>query len=308
MKFFFFTDPTLGDWILDALESRKNPPIGIVVCEEMSTYCQRICHYADRFNIPVFYAGQDMRSDAFVRWCRMLNADVFVAFGFGRKIPPEILALPTFGVLNVHPSLLPSYRGAAPCFWAIRNGETESGATIHLMDDTFDTGDILLQKSEPIYPNDTAGTLQQRLMVKGAELLIDVLENVPMWLRNRRRQDQRDIYEAPRVNSQHLEIKWCQSAVAIECLIRAANPHPIAHTTFEGLRIGIVEADALEKNHCFLPGEFQLDGDALIVGTGKGILKARVIQINPLISGTPSRVLWHFTRGVFDAGQARQFL
>ena len=159
-------------------------------------------------------------------------ADLFVVVAF-RILPPEIFTLPPLGTINVHASLLPKYRGAAPIQWAILRGEKETGITTFALSETVDTGDILLQRRTPIGDRETAGELHDRLMVMGAEVLIETIEMIASGKAERRPQEGVPT-PAPKITREMAHIEWAQPAAEIVNLVRAMNPVPCAHCTLEG--------------------------------------------------------------------------
>ncbi len=160
------------------------------------------------------------------------DADVFVVVAFGRLLPPEVLALPKFGCINVHASLLPKYRGAAPIQWAILNGETQTGVTTMYMDEGLDTGDILLKRSVTIPPGMTAQELSVVLADEGAIALSKTLDCLEKGTIERQKQDDSASSYAPILTRDLSPIDWLRSANEIHNQVRGLNPWPSAHTTF----------------------------------------------------------------------------
>ncbi|MBO8125972.1 MAG: methionyl-tRNA formyltransferase [Firmicutes bacterium] len=159
-----------------------------------------------------------------------LAPEAVVVVAFGQKIPNWLLELPKYGCINLHPSLLPKYRGAAPIPAAIRNLEEVTGVTTMLMDEGWDTGDILLQEEVPIKPGETGGELHDRLMVLGASLMVETLEGLEVGTITPVPQDHSQATYAPRLSKEAARIDWRQSAEKIVAGIRAYNPWPVAWT------------------------------------------------------------------------------
>jgi methionyl-tRNA formyltransferase len=180
-----------------------------------------------------------VRAESFLESAIIMAPDVLVLAAFGQIIPQFLLDLPPFGPVNVHGSLLPAYRGAAPIQRAILNGEKVTGITTMWMDATLDTGDILLQRSLPIKEEDTSGTLIPKMAELGAELLMETLDRLSAGTCPRVPQDHSKATFAPAITSEDSVIPWTDSADAICNRIRAMSPRPGAFTTFKGRRVKV---------------------------------------------------------------------
>jgi methionyl-tRNA formyltransferase len=192
-----------------------------------------------------------------------------IVVGYGRIIPAWMLDLPPLGNLNLHASLLPKYRGAAPIQWAIANGETVTGNTTMRIDDGLDTGDILLQHEEPIAPGETALTLGPRLAQKGAELMVETLRALENSTITSRPQDNSQASLAPILKKEDGLIDFSRSAQQIYDRLRGFQPWPGAWTKFRGKNFTIWEARP-GRNAGVPPATLLLDGDRLLVGCGDG--------------------------------------
>jgi methionyl-tRNA formyltransferase len=170
---------------------------------------------------------------------RELHPDVLALAAFGQVIPQALLDLPPLGPINVHGSLLPKYRGAAPIQRAIMAGETETGVTTMWMDATLDTGDMLLDAALPILPDDTAGTLTPRMAALGADLLVQTLDGLAKGTISRRKQDDSRATFAPAVLPEDGAIRWDETAQAICCRIRGVSPRPGAYSQIRDRRVKI---------------------------------------------------------------------
>lgn len=210
--------------------------------------------------------------------------DAIVVVAFGQIIPEEILNLPPYGCINVHASLLPKYRGAAPIQWAVINGERESGVTTMRMDAGLDTGDMILKERVPLARNETGGSLFEKLSRVGADLLIRTLEA----LEDGTAQLEKQPAESPTPYAGMLKkemglIDWSRDAASIECLIRGLNPWPSAYTRYRGKMLKIWAAQV--ENQTEAPGDVR-PGTVLEVGkktlkiqTGSGILSVKELQL-----------------------------
>lgn len=176
-----------------------------------------------------------------------LRPDVIVVVAYGQKIPRSLLLLPPFGCINVHASLLPKYRGAAPIHWAIINGEKETGITTMWMDEGWDTGDILLQRSVPIDSDMDVQALHDRLATGGAELLAETLEGLPAGVITRKPQDHAAATLAPKLEKIHGCIDWSHPSATLLNRIRGMTPWPGAYTSWNGRTIRVWKAQAV--NH-----------------------------------------------------------
>jgi methionyl-tRNA formyltransferase len=202
------------------------------------------------------------------------DPDVAVVVAFGQIVPADVLGVPRRGSINVHASLLPRYRGAAPVAWAIIRGERETGITTFRMDAGMDTGPILLQRATPIGAEETAGELAERLAILGAEVLCDTLERLDGLVP--RPQDPAAATLAPRLRKEDGAIDWARPASALAALVRGVNPWPGATTEVAGTRLVIWRARALPGQA--RPGVLTLTGGRVAVGTGEGLLEPLEVQ------------------------------
>ncbi len=234
-----------------------------------------------RHGLPVLQP-EKARHEAFIAELRRLTPDLIVVAAYGHILPPAILELPRFGCINVHTSLLPKYRGAAPIQWAILNGESETGVTIMKMDAGMDTGPILAQAATPIRTEDNAQTLHDRLAGLGAELLVATLPEYVCGKIPARPQPAEGVSSAPKLNKQDGRIDWGQPAQAIGNRIRAFTPWPGAFTFLPAApqphllklwRAEVVEGAAAA------PGTILQSGKSgLVVACGQGALVIRELQ------------------------------
>lgn len=217
-------------------------------------------------------------------WLKELAPEAVAVVAFGQKIPSEILHLPPLGCVNVHASLLPRYRGAAPIQRAIMAGDRVSGITTMLMDEGWDTGPILLQEETALAPDETGGSLHDRLAQMGARLLVETLQRLQAGTLKPTPQDDRLATRAPKLREEEQLIDWSQPADVIERLVRALHPFPGAVTFHQGRRLIIeraaVAAPPLAGSQPGEPGRVVLPGQGrLLVQTGRGILE--LLQLRP---------------------------
>jgi methionyl-tRNA formyltransferase len=209
------------------------------------------------------------------------GTDVLVTAAYGLKLPPAVLSAPRYGCINVHASLLPRWRGAAPIQRAIQAGDQVTGITIMQMDGRLDTGDILLQRTCPIRVDETGGTLHDRLAALGAECILETLDALVEHRLQPRPQGETGVTYAPRITREDAQIDWRRPAREIERTIRALNPAPIAQTTLNGVEMRIWSAAVIAMPaHGAAPGRIiAVSGEGLDVATGDGAVRISRLQL-----------------------------
>lgn len=249
--------------------------------------CPPVKETAMAHDIPV-YQPVRVREESFVGTLRELQPDVIVVVAFGQILPESILNIPPYGCINVHASLLPKYRGAAPMQWAIINGEKETGITTMYMAKGLDTGDMIDTVVIPIDPKETGETLHDKLSAAGGKLILQTLEELEAGTAKRIPQDDAKSSYAGMLTRELGEIDWTKSAVEIERLIRGLNSWPSAYTYLHGKTLKIWDADvaqsdarqeetALSKT---APGTVTaVKKDCFYVQTGDGQLKVNEVQL-----------------------------
>ena len=208
---------------------------------------------------------------------RRLTPDVIVVAAYGQILPREVLEIPRLACLNLHASILPRWRGAAPIQAAIAAGDSETGITVMYMAEGLDTGDILLQRSVEILPNDTGGSLHDRLAQVAPEALLESLQLVAAANAPRIPQDNAFATYAPKLKREHGQIDWSESAEAIERKVRAYNPWPGAFMKVDGQNLKVFSASVVDLNG--EPGEILRSDKDLIIATGKGALSLTEVQL-----------------------------
>ncbi len=258
------------------------------------------------YGIPV-YQPVKVKTPEFVEVLKKEAPDAIVVIAFGQILSKEILDLPKYGCVNIHASLLPKYRGAAPIQWAVIDGEKETGVTTMMMDVGLDTGDILETKVIPLDPKETSGSLFEKLSKAGGPLILSTLEKLEKGTITRTPQGESGTSYAKMLTKTLGDINWTMSATAIERLIRGLNPWPSAYTFYNGKTLKIWDADVLEEAvpTDAVPGQvLQADKHGFTVAAGEGILKINELQLegkkrmaaDALLRGftiTPGEILGH---------------
>ena len=232
-------------------------------------------------DLPVYQPVRIRKEPEFIQTLRDMQPDVIVVVAFGQILPKEILDIPRLGCVNVHASLLPKFRGAAPIQWSIIDGEEVTGVTTMLMDVGLDTGDMLLKTEIPMDPKETGGSLHDKLAAVGGELLEKTLIGLEAGTIVPEKQDDSQAGEYARMLDKELgHIDFNQPAVVIERLIRGLNPWPSAYTYIDGKTLKIWEAEVLDRNYGCEYGEVaEVTRNSLIIQTGIGALSVKSVQL-----------------------------
>jgi methionyl-tRNA formyltransferase len=236
-----------------------------------------VAELAAAHGLPVL-SPRRPRGAAFERELVALGGEVFVVAAYGAILPPGILALPPRGSLNVHASLLPAYRGAAPVTRAILEGRDETGVTIMRMEPGLDTGPICLQVRTPIEASDSAGSLTGRLAELGGRAAVDALDRLEAGTLTETPQDGAQATWADKVTTAEAEIDWARPARAIERAARAYDPWPGAWTTFRGERLKVFRVSELTGPPAGEPGEIRTLGPAPVVRAGDADLALELVH------------------------------
>ena len=230
---------------------------------------------AQKFGLPV-YQPNNIKEQDFFELAKDLNPEMIVVAAFGQILPKHILDIPHLGCLNIHPSLLPKYRGAAPINWALIKGETKTGVTIMMMDEEMDSGAILEQEETIVDPSENYGHLHDRLARHGATLLMKAIGHLLSGGAQPRPQDSSLATFAPRLTKEKGEINWHSSVSDICNLIRGLSPSPAAYSILDGKLIKIYAAEPKPEITDKIPGSFGeslADGIAVTAADGYVILK-----------------------------------
>lgn len=226
------------------------------------------------------YQPDRVRDESFLELFRSIRPDAVVVAAFGQILPKEILERPPLGCINIHPSLLPRYRGPAPMNWTLIRGEQTTGVTIMFMDEGVDTGDMLLQEETAVAAAETFGHLHDRLARMGADLLVRTLRDIEAGTAIRRPQDDALATYAPRLKKETGLIDWNGNVVSIARLIRGLSPVPAAYTLLEGKVLRIFTAEAEEGSVTLPPGTITgLSAKGLSIAASDGTLWIGDVQL-----------------------------
>lgn len=232
---------------------------------------------AQKHGIPVLQP-EKIKDPAFIEKLKDLAPDLIVVAAYGKILPKEILEIPPHGCLNVHASLLPKFRGAAPINWAIISGEKETGITIMLMDEGMDTGDILLQEAIPIGPEETAGELHDCLAELGARLVVEAIRGLKEGRIAPRKQPEEGVSYAPLLRKEDGLLDFSRPAHELAALIRGLDPWPSAYTYFRGKLLKLFRPQVISGETSAAPGEIVSLEDGLTIATGDGLLQVKEVQ------------------------------
>jgi methionyl-tRNA formyltransferase len=242
--------------------------------------------FAEFSHLPIIQPT-NLKDPEFIDLLKKLNADLFIVVAF-RMLPEAVWRIPTIGTINLHASLLPDYRGAAPINHAIINGETVTGLTTFFIDDKIDTGNILLREEIPIFSFENAGDLHDKLMKNGARLIIKTIEGIAENKIIPKPQSKfissgKILHSAPKINPDFCIIDWKKDAESIHNLIRGLSPYPCAKSVFRNessaLSFKIFESQPLLKVHEYKPGQIVSDGKHFLrVACSNGLIEIVNLQ------------------------------
>lgn len=240
--------------------------------------------YALEEGIPILQP-EKLRDEDFLVQLKMWQADIQVVVAF-RMLPEVVWNMPRLGTFNLHASLLPQYRGAAPINWAIINGEKETGVTTFFLKHEIDTGNIILQRSTPIHDEDNVGTLYDRLMNMGADLVVETMERITMDdVSTMPQDDSVAVNPAPKIFKEDCKINWNKSAAELHNFVRGLSPYPAAFTEVKNdkdqvLSLKVLETEVIDQTVSEQPGTLVSDGKKqLYFATEEGYLSVKRLQL-----------------------------
>ena len=274
LRIVFFGTPQFAAYILEHLVQNSENIVCVVTTSEkeqgrgLKTRPAALQEKAIKLGIP-FLAPKKVRDVEFIEQLRQYEADIFCVVAY-RILPKEIFLIPKFGTFNVHTSLLPKYRGAAPMHRAIMNGETETGITTFLLDENIDTGNILLQEKVTIRPDETVGELHDDLMKLGAKLALETIRGLANGTLTAKPQPNESATHAPKIFQEDCEVKFDRKAEEVHNQIRGLSPHPTAFTILpSGDRTKIYRSRIASIEQKLEPGTYRISDDnkRIFVGT-----------------------------------------
>lgn len=293
MKIIFMGTPDFARDSLEAVYNAGYEIIGVVTNPDrpkgrgMKMIPSPVKEFALEKELKIYQPEKVKNNIEFIDEIKSLNPDVICVVAYGKILPEEILNIPKLGCINVHGSLLPKYRGAAPIQWAILNGDKETGVTTMYMDKGMDTGDMILKEKVTIGEDETTGELWDRLSKIGGELLVKTLEQIEARIAPREKQGE-DYTMAPMLNKDMAKIDWeNKSAIEIKNLVRGLNPIMGAYTFWNGKKIKFWKVDIAKENEIMVDNLETLKNgtvvvsnpkDGLYIKTKKGIIKVLEIQ------------------------------
>ncbi|MCI4649322.1 methionyl-tRNA formyltransferase [Phaeodactylibacter sp.] len=234
--------------------------------------------YAVEQGIPVLQP-KNLKSPEFQEELRGLNANLQVVVAF-RMLPEAVWDMPEYGTFNLHGSLLPRYRGAAPINWAVINGDAETGVTTFFIRHEIDTGDVLFQEKMPIGPNETAGAVHDRMMLLGAETVLKTVKAIESGDYQLQKQDDALATKAPKLFRETCEIDFAQPIEKVHNFVRGLSPYPAAWTTLEGKQLKILRAHYEKADMDATPGTFRSDNKSWIkIAAPDGWLVVEELQL-----------------------------
>ncbi|MEG0855060.1 MAG: methionyl-tRNA formyltransferase [Terrisporobacter sp.] len=285
MKILFMGTPDISKGCLEKLINEKREVIGVVTQADKPIGRGKkmgmppVKELALKHDIPV-YQPIKARDEEFINTLKEINPDVIVVVAYGQILPKALLDIPKLGCINVHVSLLPKYRGAAPINWVIINGEKKTGVTTMYMNEGLDTGDIILQSEFSLDDEITAGELHDIMMEEGGNILIETLSQMESGCAPRIPQNHDEFSYAPMMNKALGNLDFTKTAKEIHDLVRGVNPWPSAYTTYEEKTMKIWKTKVLNENSTKECGTIlKVDKDGIRVATKEKVLLIEEIQM-----------------------------
>ncbi len=288
LKIVFFGTPEFATHILDGIVQSHHEVVGVVTVADKPAGRGRklqeshVKQYAVDAGLKVLQP-KNLKKEDFTDELRSLGADLFVIVAF-RMLPKAVWNMPVLGTFNLHASLLPQYRGAAPINWAVINQELKSGVTTFFIDDKIDTGAMILQNECPLEPKETAGSLYEKLMQLGRKLTLETIDiiadgNVETQIQT----DHGNLKDAPKLTAENIRIDFDKSAHEVDAMVRGLFPFPIAKAILsnegEKLQIKIFETSIVDKPHKMQPGSIVLKNKEIMVACSQGFVVLEKLQL-----------------------------
>lgn len=292
MKIVFMGTPDFAEESLKAVYNAGYEILGVVTNPDrpkgrgMKMLPSPVKMYAEERGLKIFQPEKVKKNEEFIEQIKKLNPDLICVVAYGKILPKELLDIPKYGCINVHGSILPKYRGAAPIQWAILNGDKKTGVTTMYMDVGMDTGDMILKKEVEIGEDETTGELWDRLKIEGGKLLVETLKQIENGTAPREKQGD-DYTMAPMLSKEMAKIDWNKSVKEIKNLVRGLNPIMGAYTFLNGKKIKFWKVDVAKENEIYMGNmDFVRNGtvivsdyrDGIYIKGKDGILKVIEIQ------------------------------
>jgi methionyl-tRNA formyltransferase len=298
-RILFMGTPAFALPSLQLLHEQQYPIIGVVSQPDrpqgrgLKEVAPPVKIMAQKLGLPVFQP-EKVKDQSFMEFLQKLRPEMIVVAAFGQILPKAVIDYPPLKCLNIHPSLLPKYRGAAPLNWQIIRGETKTGVTIMLMDEGMDSGDILTQEETQLGAKETYGELHDRLAQLGATLLTNTIEQVVTGIAQRKPQDASGVTIAPRLKKETGKINWQNNVSDIVNLIRGLSPSPAAYTLLKGQVLKIFSAETIQSKISETPGTI---GTASPTGLPVAASDGYVILKDVQLAGKKRMLTQDFLRG-----------
>lgn len=281
MKIVFFGTPDFALPSLQEIIKSNHQLVGIVTAPDRERGRGRqvsytpVKQFAIEHQIP-YLQPEKLKAETFISDLKNFGADIFVVLAF-RILPMEVYTIPPKGSFNLHGSLLPKYRGAAPIQWALINGDTETGVTTFFLQDKVDTGNIIMKRSIDIAPEDNFETLHDKMSVLGAEVILKTLELIESGNVEVKEQDDNLATPAPKITKELCKIDWTNAADKVHNLVRGLSPFPGAYFEYDGKRYKIFSTKVASGKN-LNPGEILTDNN-IFIGCGEEALE--ILEIQP---------------------------
>ena len=288
LRIVFMGTPDFAVGILDSILKQKYEVVGVITAADkpagrgQKIKYSAVKEYALEHNLNLLQPS-NLKDENFIEELKALNANLQVVVAF-RMLPKVVWEMPKLGTFNLHASLLPDYRGAAPINWAIINGDKKTGVTTFFIDDKIDTGAMILSKEMDIYPTENAGSLHDRLMELGSKTVVETLSlienhNVATQIQD----DSKELKTAHKLNKENCKIDWTQNGQSIYNLIRGLSPYPASwfmlHDNEKEMNVKVYDAKWIEENHNLKTGAIVSTKNVLKVAVASGFIELLELQL-----------------------------
>ncbi|GEM_PF-5319606 len=288
LKVVLYLLPISGMMLLRELNELNSVQVsGAFLPEKFPTETTDQRNFLEEANIP-YSIPSELDSPRVKKWLQEKKPDIAISVGYDKLLPKFLIETPPLGTVNMHPALLPEYRGANPYFWVIKNREPYSGATLHLMDENFDTGPILSRHRVELDLTETVGELFYTLNELGCTLIVELLKQIndDGMPEAKKQREVENLPQAPRVQEKHLRIDWNKKYEEIEAHVRAGNPFFGAQTTFRGAELKIYEVERADFEQKASPGSIKATDSGPLVRCADGWVKLKSVCMGHYYQGS----------------------